>query len=337
MKKRFKGKFTQVYNIALSKIKVQPKIFQGRTVPFAKSTVEKIVREGFDKSQEPIILFKNSKGENLVISGHSRFEAAKKLYKKGNRSLRTIPVKYFVGDLDDAIDYAVIESNRSGKAEGIESDVKTYIRATQRGFNKDYLRGIFKSDGYIHTLKMLSKLNAKGDFIKQLSKESHKSFPYLIRNAGWVGLLRMKYPELTNNHEKEMFDFFYKSDKKNLNVKKQSFFDNIKTRVESPYFTSKKRLQLNKKGEFDLIKKTDPGYKLYQQYLSAIDQWNAKRLKKDELSVYANQQGKKRLAKELEKESFDLGHRIKMKYIEVMRLRSQLQKEDKRLKTGGLF
>jgi len=203
--KRFKNKFTPVVNLELSKIKTRPEIFQGRTVPFAKATVEKIVKEGFDTSQEPIILFrmdlKKGQKQDIVISGHSRFEAAKIL------KLKTIPVKYFKGTFEDAIDYAIIESNRSGNAEGIESDVKAYIRAKKRGYNKEFLRSIFKTDSYIDTLRNLSYLNANGDFIKELASQSNRSFPYLERNAVWVGNLRMLYLLLKTIMKKKFLIF----------------------------------------------------------------------------------------------------------------------------------
>jgi len=337
IKTRFKNKFSQVYNIPLKKIKVLPKIFQGRTVPFAKSTVAKIVREGFDKSQEPIIIFTDKDYKNIVISGHSRYEAAKQLYAKNDKSLKTIPVKYFKGDLDEAIDYAVIESNRSGKSEGIESDIKAYIRATERGYNKDFLRSIFKSDSYIDTLRNLSKLNAHGEFIKQLSKTSSKSFPYLLRNAGWVGTLRKIYPELANAHEKEMWNFFYEKGGKGLNVKKQSFFDIVKKKVENPFFKSKTPLKLNYTKEFERISDTDPGIKVYNQIKSSIANRRAERDRKEQLMVYAEQQKKHKIAQKLQREITDLTHNIRMKFIDELKWRLRLQKEDSRLKKTGLF
>lgn len=149
IRSRFKNKFSNTQQIAVNNILLKPEIFQGRNVPFASETVAKIVKEGFDTSQDPIVLFKD-KDKNIVISGHSRFEAAKKL------KLKTIPVKFFNGDLDDAIDFALIESNRSGKAEGIESDIKAYLRAKQRGYNREFLKSIFKTDSYIDILRLYS-------------------------------------------------------------------------------------------------------------------------------------------------------------------------------------
>jgi len=337
IKTRHKNKFSKVKNIPLKDIKVMPEIFQGRSVPFAKETVNKIVREGFDTSQEPIILYKHSKFGNIVISGHSRYEAAKECYKKGDKALKSIPTKFFNGDFDDAVDYAVIESNRSGKAEGIESDIKAYVRAKQRGYNKEFLRSIFKNDSYINQLRDLSALSPKGLFIKHLSQTSERSFPYLLRNAIWVGSLKRIYPELTKSHEKEMFDFFYTSGNKGLTVKKQSFFDTVKKRVESPLFKKKDSLKLRYNKEFERISSKDPGFIKYRQIQSAINQRNAERNRKEQLFVFAKEQNNTTLAKKLESELSDLTHSIRMKYIDLLRIKIQLGKEDKRLKSQGLF
>ena len=328
---RFKTKFSAPVRLAVSKIKVMPEIFQGRTVPFAKETVDKITKEGYDISQEPIVVWLSPKKESIVISGHSRTEAAKRL------KLKEIPVKYFKGTFDDAVDYAVIESNRSGKAEGIESDIKAFARAQQRGYNKDFMLGIFKSESYIQTLSFLSKLDPKGRFIEILSNESNsKSFPYLIRNAAWTGQLRKQYPELTDEHEKEIFNFFYKSDI-GLKIKKDSFFDKVKSKVEKPGFNPKKPLRLLQEKDFEYLSESEPGVKLYNQLISQENSLHDQHRRKLQLMAYAMNTGEETLAKKLENEAHDLRHNARMKHIEILRLGLKLGKENERMKTGGLF
>ncbi len=333
--KRFKNKFTPVVKRKLSEISVRPEIFQGRTVPFAGATVEKIVREGFDTSQEPIVLYRlkqKGKTQDIVISGHSRYEAAKRL------KLPEIPVKYFRGNFEDAIDYAIIESNRSGNAEGIESDVKAYLRAKERAYNKEFLRSIFKTDSYIDTLRNLSYLNPKGDFIKSLADQANKSYPYLERNAIWTGNLRFQYNKLSDLHEKEIFYFFYRSgDKKNLSIKKQSFYDAVKQRATAPGFDAKKSLRLTKKTEFDYIPESEPGVVLYKSELTketALHEEHARLLK---LAVEADKIGDLSLAKRIRKQAQDTRDLAQKKHAYILKLRENLEFEDVRLQKGGLF
>jgi len=336
IKSRFKEKFTPISNVKVSDIKIKPEIFQGRSVPFASETVAKIVREGFDKSQEPIVVWRDeAKNENIVISGHSRFEAAKELSKKGDKNLKTIPVKFFNGDFDDAVDYAVIESNRSGKTEGIESDIKAFMRATQRGYNKDFLLSIFKEDGYINTLRNLSNLDSRGEFIRILSQQSQKSFPYILRNAEWVGQLRREYPQLTNDHEREFFTFFYTTDK-GLKIKKNVLFDNVKKKISRFDFDSKRKLNLTNIDE-DKVKEDTPGKTLYNQIQSAIESFNRERINKEEMIVKAENEGKSDLIPKFEKRIEEINKVIIPKYRELYKLGGKLKEEDKRMKSTSFF
>jgi len=343
IKSRFKYKFsTKVQEFPIEKITLRPDIFQGRTVPFAKETVDKIVSEGYDKSQEPIILYFDDKTkQNIVISGHSRFESAKKLSKSKDikKRITKIPVKFFNGDLDDAIDYALIESNRSGTTEGIESDIKAYSRAKDRGYNKQFLKNIFKSDSYLHILNELSYLNPKGRFIEILAKGNEneaKSFPYLLRNAVWTGQLRRIYDKLTNEHETEMFNFFYKTDK-GLKVKKDSFFDIVKKRVEDTFFDPKKGLQLNKTREFDYIKETDPAVIRLSQIKSAIKSWQDERNKKEESVQRFLLRGMNSESTKTKKTIADISSALEKKIIEFIQFEDKVKSEDSRLGKSGFF
>lgn len=335
IKSRHKNKFSPVQNIKITDVVLRPEIFQGRSVPFAPETVAKIEREGFDKSQEPIVLFHDDKKkENIVISGHSRYEAAKRLYDKGKKELKTIPVKFFNGDFDEAVDYAVIESNRSGKTEGIESDIKAYLRATQRGYNKDFLLSIFKEDSYINTLRQLTFLNPRGEFIKYLSQTSNKSFPYLLRNAEWVGQLRREHPRLTNDHEKEFFDFFYKSDK-GLKIRKDVLFDTVNKRVKRFDFDYKRPLNLL--NIQNTVKEDSPGKKLYNQIQGSIDSFNRERINKEELIARAELEGKNELIKKFETRISEINKVIIPKYKQLIDLGNKLGKEDDRMRKTSLF
>jgi len=244
MKPKGIERFSSVRELDRSKITLNPLIFQGRPTPFSRATVNKIVREGYDKSQDPIVVWYCQKLKKyVVISGHSRFEASRILYKKGVRSLQTMPVKIFIGDEDDATDYAILESNRSGDVEPLKSDLKAYKRAFSRGHNKKYLQGIFKPDSYLHKLQAWSNLDDRGLFLQHLGEDSEVSFPYLQRNAVWTGNLRKQYPQLTNAHEKELFNFFYAS-KKGLHISKSDFYNLIYKKVSDAFFDKRKTLNL---------------------------------------------------------------------------------------------
>ena len=240
-----KQKFSEVKEVDRSKIITRPELFQGRQVAYSQETVDKILREGFDKSQEPIAVWHDPKtGKYVIISGHSRWHASELLFATGGKDLKTMSVKVFNGDLEQAQDYAFLESNRSGTAEGLKSDLKAYKRAIERGKSKGELLSIFKTEARVRMLQDLSYLNPTGRFLEYLGEDSEKSFPYLQRNAGWAGMLRRQYPQITDGHEKEMYEYMYGS-KNNLRVEKDSFFLLIEKKVMSMYFDASKPLNLN--------------------------------------------------------------------------------------------
>lgn len=239
-----KKRFSAVQEIPREQIITQPQLFQGRQSKWSQESVDKIVREGFDKSREPIEVWHNPEtGKHIVISGHSRFEASRLLYEQGN--LATLPVKVWKGDLESAIEYAVLESNRGSTSEGLLSDIQAFKLASQKGCNGECLRGYFKTNAYINSLQRLSNLNPKGMFLEKLSDPAQaKSFPNIQKYAEWVGELRKQYPKLTNNHENEIFKYLYLSGKSKLPHKKEDFVKPIERAVTNFFFDEKKPLNL---------------------------------------------------------------------------------------------
>ena len=66
--------------------------------------------------------------------------------------------------------------------------------------------------------------------MEYLGEDSEKSFPYLQRNAQWVGILRRLWPALTDSHERELFDYLYGS-KKAIGLKKDTFFNLVEKKA----------------------------------------------------------------------------------------------------------
>jgi hypothetical protein len=206
------NRFSPTKEIDRSEIIVDPQTFQGRQHDYSHDTVRAIVAKGhYDKSGEPIVVwYDQARAKYIVISGHSRFEATRQLYEAGQNDLKTLPVKIFLGNKDEAADYAILESNRGSTQEGLISDLTAYRRALDTGKTRQFLLGIFKPESRLKKLQDLSFLTPKGLFITNLANEgSAVSFPYLERNAQWIGQLRSALPGLTDAHENEIFNHLY--------------------------------------------------------------------------------------------------------------------------------
>jgi len=238
-------RFSDIFELDRSKIITDPDKFQGRQEKFSKDTTDAIVSKGFyDKSADPIIVwYDKEKDKYIVISGHSRFKATEILYESGKQpDLKTIPVKEYLGSETDARDYAILESNRGGTEEGLISDIKAYKRAISKGYNRKNLLTIFKPESKLNRLKDLSHLNERGKFLEFLSQSSNISFPYLERNATWVGQLRDFLPQLTDAHENEIFDYIYKGS--GLKLEKEKLFKLIESKANNLLFDPEKPLNL---------------------------------------------------------------------------------------------
>lgn len=318
------GKFSDLKSIDRKQIITDPKTFQGREDKFAKETVDKIIREGYDKSQDPIIVWYDQKrNKYVVISGHSRFEASRILFNKGDNSLATMPVKVFLGDKEQAQEYAILESNRSGTAESLKSDVKAYIIAKEKGYNRQQLLSLFKPESKLRLVQDLSNLDQKGRFMEYLDTDSEKQFPYLRRNAQWVGTIRRSLPQLSNSHEKEMFDYLY-SNTKSVGIKKDVFFDLVDKKVSKIDFDPKKPLNL--KNSVSTSALTSTGDAQIKDLNNEINRLKRQIDQKNETIVRARREEKVEFVPKLQADISHLQQTIQRKLEEIDRVKRDLKK-----------
>ena len=224
-------RFSPVKDVLRTKIITDPGRFQGRETDFSSDTVKAIVAKGYyDRSASPIkVWWDDVKDKYVVLAGHSRLAAFDRIHTRYDLS-RTIPVIVFQGDEDDAMDYAIIESNRKSTEEGLASDLRAYRRAVESGKSKKYLLSVFKPESKLAKLQKLIHLNPKGRFIEMLSGTSALSFPYLDRNAQWVGDMRSQLPQLSDAHELELFKYIYDGGK-GLKLDKAQLYKVVNDRV----------------------------------------------------------------------------------------------------------
>jgi hypothetical protein len=318
------NRFSPIKEVDRKQITTQPHIFQGREDAFAKETVDKIVREGFDKSQDPIVVWFDDKAKKyVVISGHSRFHASEVLFEKGDKTLAKMPVKVFLGDKDEAQEYALLESNRSGTQESFKSDLKAFKIAKEKGYNKAQLLSIFKPESKLRLLQDLSLLNPNGQFVQYIGSDDEKHFPYLQRNAQWVAQLRKAYPALSDAHEKEMFDFLYKS-KQGLAIRKDNFNNLIEKKVANITFDPQKPLNLANTPSTNAL--TDPAKEALNDINREIEKHTKEISRKQDLIIRAKREGITDLIPKFEAEINDLQKLVLRKKEEADKLSQQITK-----------
>ncbi|MEM9022282.1 MAG: ParB N-terminal domain-containing protein [Bacteroidota bacterium] len=323
-------KFSAVTEVPRDKITLRPDLFQGRQHDFAKETVDKIVREGFDKSREPIIAWKDAQGRYVVISGHSRWEASERLFEAGDTGLKTMPVKFFQGTLQDAIDFAVLESNRDGTQEGLKSDLQAYRRAIRQGRNREFLQGIFKPENRLRLLEDIVSLDEDGTWMRYLDTSAEKHFPYLQRNAAWVGQLRKQLPELTHRHEHELFEYLYAikdgktTGKQRLLITKDQLFSLVEKRVARTDFTPERPLNLAALPSTSAV--TEPQRERMAEVQAEIDRLARERAEKDDLIATATASQEFELVGKFKRRQSAINALITEKKLEIATLQQAIGK-----------
>lgn len=233
--------FAETKNVPIKNIKTDEGRFQNRADAFSEETASSIEKNFNPIDFKPITLWNDPKdGTDYVLAGHSRLEGMKR------RGVKEIPSQYFEGTEDEAINYARIESNRKSTNEDLLADVKAYKRAKEQNYSKAKLLETFKKESKVKTLDNFSNLDENGEFLRAINSEAAKSFPYIERNSSWIGELRKTFPQLTDAHERELFDYFYRGKEKNLFIKKDDLFNKVEDRVSDITFKPEQNLALDK-------------------------------------------------------------------------------------------
>lgn len=320
-----KQRFSEVTEVERALITVKPELFQGRQESYSQDTVDRILREGFDKSEDPIVVWKDETGQYVVLSGHSRWEASERLYQRGDKSLEYMPVKFFEGSQAEAMDYALLESNRGITQEGLQSDLGAYKRAIERGYNRDYLKGLFKPESRLRLLEDIAHLNESGSILKFLGTTSEVSFPYLQRNAQWIGSIRKVNPELTNAHEEEMFAYLYPTDdrgkadaKRRITISKDKFFQTVDRRINRIDFDPADPLNLHDVISTSAV--TDPLREQIEEIEAEVRKLTTERDKKDGLIARAKREASASVVKLLQKRQAEINDIIQQKLVERQKL-----------------
>lgn len=234
-----------VVMVDLKEIQIDRKRFQNREAAYNKESVNRIV-DNFDSNKlDPVVLWHDANGEIYILSGHSRLEAHIQLKKN------SIPARFFRGSEAQAIEFARVDANRSATSENLIEDIKAYTllrdgdsKRSMKPASKEELKKRFSKWA---KLEHFSYLNPKGLFIETLNSESKSQFPYIDNKATWTGQLKRQYPNLTNEHENEIFHFLFS--KEGLNLNKEAFVNRVERSVNRIDFNSSQSLLLDKHGK----------------------------------------------------------------------------------------
>ena len=204
------AQYTGVKTIPLSDLYTDEKRFQNRK-KLNEEIVDNIVKNFKPTDLDPLVVWYDKKQDKtFVLVGHHRFEALKRLKHK------TIPVKYANEDYPteaDAIRYAKEISNAN--------------RTLEEPYERAAIYRKYRS--YILNLSWLNPKGATMSTLVQFSQTQSKADKNEAeRIADWIGQARRNAPELTDAHEKEMFDFLTNKEASKRTTNKAKFLEYVR-------------------------------------------------------------------------------------------------------------
>ena len=224
------AQYTGVKTIPLSDLYTDEKRFQNRK-KLNEEIVDNIVKNFKPTDLDPLVVWYDKKQDKtFVLAGHHRFEALKRLKHK------TVPVKYANEDYPteaDAIRYAKEISNANRTLEEPYERAAIYRKYREEGYSekdineKAALEG--KNRSYILNLSWLNSKGATMSTLVQFSQTQSKADKNEAeRIADWIGQARRNAPELTDAHEKEMFDFLTNKEASKRTTNKAKFLEYVR-------------------------------------------------------------------------------------------------------------
>jgi hypothetical protein len=212
-----------IRDIPLDKINIDKSLFQGREKDFSQRSVENIISDVESgkfvwENLDPITLWQNKDGKLFLLSGHSRFEAFKRLAKDNKKSdgkdFKSIPAKTLKNTSLEKAKTIALESNTLSTKETDLERSKYYRRLRQDGkAEKQLLEELKKNEGRnwvnIYAYTFLNPDGKAIDTLKQFIESEDTSATLTKSLIKWIGMARKNYPDLTNDHEREIYTWLF--------------------------------------------------------------------------------------------------------------------------------
>ena len=246
-----KDRADDVFMMDISDIHTDEKRFQGRD-KLNEDAVERIAKNFNYKDQDPIHIWKDPKnGKYYVLSGHHRLEGAKRA--DGITKVKVVDKSADFKTEEEAINFAKREANYNRTQETIIESANTLRDLINQERNetdkgklekirtqiKDFLKMLMAN---ATSVRNLAYLNPKGKVIstlKNLERSNDDTYNFVLGRAKWIGAVREKYPAITDEHERELFDSLMSEEGVKAITNKGDFLKKVGDIVKSSDFDAK--------------------------------------------------------------------------------------------------
>lgn len=212
-----------IKDIPLTSINIDKTLFQGREKDYSARSVENIV-EAVESGNfvwanlDPITLWESPEGKTYLLSGHSRYEAFKRLAAKGatadGKDFKSIPAKVLKNTSLSKAKTIALESNTLSTKETDLERAKYYRRLRQDGTDEKKLQEqIKKNEGRnwvnIYAYTFINPDGKAHDTLKRFIDKEDTSATLAKSLIKWIGAARRNNPQLTNAHELELYNWLF--------------------------------------------------------------------------------------------------------------------------------
>ncbi|MEL6614130.1 MAG: hypothetical protein AAFQ43_00245, partial [Bacteroidota bacterium] len=203
---------SRVQTMRVRDLEVDPARFQPRDDAFSDESVERIV-SGFDERElDPLRTWVDpSDGKTYVLAGHSRREAIRRLQDEGKLPEDyQVPVDPYTGSEAEARDFAGRE-NSKGTAQTPSEDaaaLRVAIDGMSRTAGREEATTRYGRNGaLVYALSRLSPTGKAVQDLRAFGKARTKEARDVLTMAQWLGLARDRYENLTDSHERELYEW----------------------------------------------------------------------------------------------------------------------------------
>ncbi len=210
----------QTYLIPINEIFTDTQKFQQREKEFSPDSVNKIinaVQTGTFRWQvlDPVLLWQSPTGKLFVLSGHSRLETFHQLAQQGtiydNRDFNRIPARIIDVPENEAIRIALMSNTLATPESPAERAVyyRSLLKSGTPAKEVEELAKVYeaKNAGAVLAYAYLNPNGLFFDMLRRFQNSDATSRKQAENLAQFAGEARRRFPMLTNEHERELWEF----------------------------------------------------------------------------------------------------------------------------------